>query len=100
MGVNGMLMGYLSGRDGSVMGQDWTPISPKDALVLRGCEAGVLFRSEIERALRRFNPWLTDAAGRSVVKNLQALPPPIDGNCNCAEMSEADPVSWTGFRLS
>ena len=58
----------------------WTPISPKDALVLRGGEAGLLFRSEVERALRRFNPWLTDDAVRSVVENLQALPPTIEGN--------------------
>ena len=58
----------------------WTPMSPKDALVLRGGEAGLLFRSEVESALRRFNPWLTDDAVRSVLENLQALPPTIEGN--------------------
>ena len=59
----------------------WTSMSPKDALVLRGGEAGLLFRSEVESALHRFNPWMTDDAIRSVVENLQALPPTIEGNC-------------------
>ena len=58
----------------------WTSMSPKDALVLRGGEAGLLFRSEVESALRRFNPWMTDDAIRSVVENLQALPPTIEGD--------------------
>ena len=58
----------------------WTPMSPKDALVLRGGEAGLLFRGVVEEALRRFNPWLTDDAVRSVAENLQALPPTIEGN--------------------
>ena len=59
----------------------WTPMSPKDALVLRGDEAGLLFRSECSKsALRRFNPWMKDDAIRSVVENLQALPPTIEGN--------------------
>ena len=58
----------------------WTPLSPSDALALRGGEAGLLFRGVLEEALRRFNPWLTDDAVRSVVENLQALPPTIEGN--------------------
>ena len=58
----------------------WTPMSPKDAFVMRGGEAGLLFRSEVERALLRFNHWLTVDAVRSVVENLQALPPTIEGN--------------------
>ena len=55
-------------------------MSPKDALVLRGGEAGLLFRSEVESALRRFNPWTTDDAIRSAVENLLALPPTIERN--------------------
>ena len=58
----------------------WTPISPRAALALRGSEAGLLFQSEVESALRRFNSWMTDADARSVVENLQALPPTIEGN--------------------
>ena len=58
----------------------WTPLSPKNALAMRGGEAGLLFRGEVEGALRRFNPWMTDSAIRSVVENLQALPPTIEGN--------------------
>ena len=58
----------------------WTPLSPSDALAMRGGEAGLLFRGVLEEALRRFNPWLTDDAVRSVVENLQALPPTIEGN--------------------
>ena len=58
----------------------WTPLSPKDALAMRGGEAGLLFRGVLEEALRRFNVWMTDDAVRSVVENLQALPPTIEGN--------------------
>ena len=58
----------------------WTPLAPKDALAMRGGEAGLLFRNELEGLLRRFNPWMTDDAVRSVVENLQALPPTIEGN--------------------
>ena len=47
---------------------------------MRGGEGGLLFRGEIEGTLRRFNPWMTDNAIRSVVENLQALPPTIEGN--------------------
>ena len=58
----------------------WTPLAPAQALAMRGGEAGLLFQGELEGALRRFNPWMTDSAVRSVVENLQALPPTIDGN--------------------
>ena len=58
----------------------WTPLSPSTALAMRGGEAGLLFRGVLEEALRRFNPWMTDDAVRSVVENLQALPPTIEGN--------------------
>lgn len=51
-----------------------------DALVMRGGEAGLLFQGVLEAVLRRFNPWMSDTAVRSVVENLQALPPDIDGN--------------------
>ena len=58
----------------------WTPLPPSNALAMRGSEAGLLLRGEVEGALRRFNPWMTDDAIRSVVENLQALPPTIEGN--------------------
>ena len=58
----------------------WTPLSPQNALAMRGGEAGLLFRSVLEEALHRFNPWMTDDAIRSVVENIQALPPTIEGN--------------------
>ena len=58
----------------------WTPLPPNDALAMRGGEAGLLFQSEIAGALRRFNAWMTHDAIRSVVENLQALPPTIEGN--------------------
>ncbi len=58
----------------------WTPLPPTDALAMRGGEAGLSFQGVLEAALRRFNPWMSDSAVRSVVENLQALPPSIDGN--------------------
>ena len=58
----------------------WTPLPPRDALAMRGGEAGLLFRGVLEEALRRFNPWLTGDTVRSVVENILALPPTIEGN--------------------
>ena len=58
----------------------WTPVRPVDALAMRGGEAGLLFRSVLEESLHRFNSWMTDDAVRSVVENIQALPPTIEGN--------------------
>ena len=58
----------------------WTPAPPEDALVRRGGTAGLLFPGEVEDALRRFNPWLTDDAVRSVIERLESLPPTIEGN--------------------
>ena len=58
----------------------WTPLPPTEALAIRGGEAGLLFQGVLEAVLRRFNPWMSDTAVRSVVENLQALPPDIDGN--------------------
>ena len=58
----------------------WTPLSPSGALAMRGGEAGLLFRGTLEEALRRFNLWMTDDAVRSVVENILALPPTIEGN--------------------
>ena len=58
----------------------WMPLSPSNALIERGGEAGLLFRGVLEKALHRFNSWMTDDAVRSVVENIQALPPTIEGN--------------------
>ena len=58
----------------------WIPLPPPDALAMRGGESGLLFRGVLEEALRRFNPWMTDAIVHSVVENLQALPATIEGN--------------------
>ncbi len=58
----------------------WTPLSPSEALAMRGGEAGLLFRGTLEEALRRFNPWMVDEAVRSVTENILALPPTIEGN--------------------
>ncbi len=58
----------------------WTPLSPSNALAMRGGEAGLLFRGVLEEVLHRFNSWMTGDAVRSVVENIQALPPTIEGN--------------------
>ncbi len=58
----------------------WAPVAPEDALARRGGTAGLLFRGELEDALRRFNPWLTGDAVRSVIERLESLPPSIEGN--------------------
>ena len=58
----------------------WTPLSPQDALRKRGGEAGLLFRAELEGALGRFNPWMTDDAIRAIVERLEAISPTIEGN--------------------
>ena len=58
----------------------WTPLPPGAALRKRGGEAGMLFRDEVETALRRFNPWLGGDAARAAVERIEALPPTIEGN--------------------
>ncbi len=58
----------------------WKPISPKEALRKRSGETGVLFKDDLEGALRRFNPWMTDEAIRSVVERFEAVPSTIEGN--------------------
>ena len=58
----------------------WTRLSPYDAMQKRGGQAGTLFRGDLEDALRRFNPWMTEDAIRSAVERLEALPPTIEGN--------------------
>ena len=58
----------------------WKPLPPGAALRKRGGEAGMLFRGEVETALRRFNPWLGGDAARAAVERIEALPPTIEGN--------------------
>ena len=58
----------------------WAPVPPQEALALRGGTAGLLFRSELEAALSRFNPWLTDDAIRGVMERLESVPPTIECN--------------------
>ena len=58
----------------------WVAVSPQEALSLRGGPAGLLFRGELEAALRKFNIWLTEDATRGVVDRLESLPPTIEGN--------------------
>ena len=58
----------------------WTPLTPQEALARRGGTGGMLFRGELEAALRRFNPWMNDDAVRSTMERLEALPPTIEGN--------------------
>ena len=58
----------------------WTPVLPKDALRRRAGETGTLFREELERALGRFNSWMTEDNIRSVVERLEAVPATIEGN--------------------
>ena len=58
----------------------WTPLPPRMAVQLRGGAAGMLFRGELEEALRRFNPWMTGDAIRSAVETIEAIPATIEGN--------------------
>ena len=58
----------------------WTPLPPAAALELRGGPDGMLFRGVLEETLRRFNPWMSGGAARSVVERIEALPATIDGN--------------------
>ena len=43
-------------------------------------EAGGVFRREVESAVRRLNPWMTEAGAVAVVERLEALPSTIEGN--------------------
>ena len=61
-------------------GIGWTPVPPKEALAMRGGEAGLLFHGHLEQALRRFNPWMRSSVVSAVVERLEAFPPTIEGN--------------------
>ncbi|CAM8846054.1 Type I restriction enzyme endonuclease subunit [Burkholderia pseudomallei] len=58
----------------------WAPITPEDARIKRGGEAGTFFRDVLEAKIAAFNPWLSTDAVRSVVETLDALPANIEGN--------------------
>ena len=58
----------------------WTPLTPQAALARRGGTSAMLFRGDLEAAIQRFNPWMTDDAVRSTIERLEALPPTIEGN--------------------
>ena len=58
----------------------WIPLAPETAMHKRGGEIGMLFRDELEEALGRFNPWMTDDVIRSVIERIEAIPPTIEGN--------------------
>ncbi|MBI4557194.1 MAG: HsdR family type I site-specific deoxyribonuclease [Candidatus Hydrogenedentes bacterium] len=58
----------------------WTPITPTDARIKRGGEAGAFFRDELEARLAKFNSWLSSDSVRSIVETLDALPATIEGN--------------------
>ncbi|MGB7421973.1 MAG: HsdR family type I site-specific deoxyribonuclease [Comamonas sp.] len=58
----------------------WTTITPDDARVKRGGDAGTFLRDVLEARLAAFNPWLTADAVRAIVETLDALPASIEGN--------------------
>jgi len=58
----------------------WTPLSPEDAISLRGGTSEVLFPDELEAKLLTFNPWLSESSARAVVDTIEAIPATIDGN--------------------
>ncbi len=58
----------------------WDPLTPAEALALRGGEAGTFLGDVLERKLAEFNRWLKPDAARSIVEKLDALPPTIEGN--------------------
>ena len=58
----------------------WTPLTPVEAVYLRGDESASLFRGVLEQKIMQFNPWLSPDAARSIVETLDALPATIESN--------------------
>lgn len=58
----------------------WTPLTPVDAVSLRGGTSEMLFPAELEAKLRTVNPWLTESSARAIVDTIEAIPATIDGN--------------------
>jgi type I restriction enzyme R subunit len=58
----------------------WTPLTPDAAKIQRGGEHNMLLRDELAARLRRFNPWLTADAVRSIIETIDAIPATIEGN--------------------
>ena len=56
----------------------WSPISPEDARIERGGDAGTFFRNLLEAKILLFNPWLTASAARSIVETPDAMPANIE----------------------
>ena len=58
----------------------WARLTRRDATRKRGGDAGVFLLDELNGALRRFNPWMSGQAVRSVIESLEAVPATIEGN--------------------
>ena len=58
----------------------WTPLTPEEAISLRGGTSQMFFAGELEAKLRKFNTWLSESAARAVVDTIEAIPATIDGN--------------------
>jgi len=58
----------------------WAPVTPDDAKIMRGGDANMIMRDELATKLRKFNPWLSIDAVRSVIESMEAVPATVDGN--------------------
>jgi type I restriction enzyme R subunit len=59
----------------------WTFVSEEEALVRRGGEGGLFFNDELRAALLRLNPGVvTEENVTSVIAEIEAAPPTIEGN--------------------
>jgi type I restriction enzyme, R subunit len=58
----------------------WVPLTPQEAVYMRGGDAGNFLRGTLINKLAAFNAWLGDDGVRGVLDALEALPPTIEGN--------------------
>lgn len=58
----------------------WTPVTTQASKVMRGGDAGMLFRDVLAAKLALFNPWLSSDNVRQVMETLEAVPATVEGN--------------------
>jgi type I restriction enzyme R subunit len=81
-------MSPIGGERGSVQNPlikyateiNWTYITPVDALIYRGGEAGLVFRDTFTTQLQKLNAFMTQSLSEELLKKIETLPSNIEGN--------------------
>jgi len=59
---------------------NWTYITPNDALIYRGGEAGLVFKETFISQIQKLNPFVNQSLSEELLKKIETLPSNIEGN--------------------